>query len=74
MGSVSMISCDGGADTTLAIEARGDFTIEFNREWIREMTDIFGSLRIEATNPNGPARIQTGDRNLTVLIMPRKVS
>lgn len=62
-----------GLETSLPIEARGDFAIGFNVRYIRDLAHRFGTLKIEATSQSDAAHVLTEDPDLTVVVMPMRM-
>ena len=58
---------------SMSVEAGGEFQIGFDPRYLRQITDIFDTIRIEASDPTGPARILTEDPALTIVLMPMSV-
>ena len=71
--AVTMNSPSVGITVETAIEADGDFTIGFNARYVREIAQIFGTVRIEASTPRDAARILTEDPSLTIVLMPMRM-
>ncbi|MEG4645168.1 DNA polymerase III subunit beta [Paracoccus sp. APAP_BH8] len=62
-----------GIDVEIPIEADGDFAIGFNEGYVREIAQIFDTLRIEASTSSDAALILTEDPDLTVVVMPMRM-
>lgn len=61
-----------GIDVEIPIEADGNFAIGFNEGYVREIAQIFDTVRIEASTANNAALILTEDPDLTVVLMPMR--
>ncbi|MBT0778031.1 DNA polymerase III subunit beta [Paracoccus sp. pheM1] len=68
----SLNSVGLGIDVEIPIEADGDFAIGFNEGYVREIAQIFDTLRIEASTASDAALILTEDPDLTVVLMPMR--
>lgn len=62
-----------GLDFVLPIEAKGSFIVGFNANYLRTLTHVFGTVRLEVTSPGNPATVLSQDPNWLGVIMPMRV-
>ncbi len=62
-----------GLDFILPIEAKGNFTVGFNANYLRTLTHVFGTVRLEVTSASDAATVLSQDPNWLGVIMPMRV-